>query len=233
MHKEIESNTKVKTQLWKYCESHKHMFSTSNQAQCRHSWLEELRTLQYGQKDQKSTKHVPSTAPRPNVDRLYLPSSEGGKGLPNLEECVSAEKRSLGQYLKMNEDEWLRSAWKEGLIKEDEDLKVYKEKTSKFQMEEWKSKPMQGQFLRQTKELSSNDTWQWLQRGELKKETEGIIMAAQDQSLRTRYIQRAIDGTSISPKCRQCNQKCKSINHIACECPALAQNQYKKRHDSG
>ena len=47
-------------------------------------------------------------------------------------------------------------------------------------MEDWHNKPMHGQFLRQTKDLSSNDTWQWLQRGELKKETEGMIMAAQE-----------------------------------------------------
>ena len=81
----------------------------------------------------------------------------------------------------MNEDEWLRSAWEKGLIKENEDPKVHREKTSKSWMEEWQSKPMHGQFLRQTKDLSSNDTWQWLQRGELKKETEGMIMAAKDQ----------------------------------------------------
>ena len=57
---------------------------------------------------------------------------------------------------------------------------------------------MHAQFLRQASDLSSNDTWQWLQRGELKKETEGMVMAAQDKALRTRYIQRAIDGTNIS-----------------------------------
>ena len=168
---------------------------------------------------------------RSNVDRLYLPRSEGGKGLLSLE-GVNAEKRSLGQYLKMNEDEWLRSVWEEGLIKEDEGPQVYKERTSKSRIDEWQNKPMHGQFLRQTKDLSSNDTWQWLQRGELKKETQGVIMAAQDQALRTRYIQRAIDGTNISPKCRKGNQKDETINHIASECPALAQNQYKKRHDT-
>ena len=70
--------------------------------------------------------------PRSNVDRLYLPCSEGGKGLLSLEKCVIAEKRCLGQYLKMNKDEWLRSAWEEGLIKEDEDPQVYRERTSKF-----------------------------------------------------------------------------------------------------
>ena len=59
-----------------------------------------------------------------------------------------------------------------------------------------------------------------------------MIMAAQDKALRTRYIQGAIDGTNISPRCRKCNQKDEAINHIASECPALAQNQYKKKHDT-
>ena len=138
--------------------------------------------------------------PRSNVGRLYLPHSEGEKGLLSLEECVNAEKRFLEQYLKMNEDEWLRRAWEEGMIKEDEDPKIYREKTSKLRMEEWQSKPMHGQFLRQFKNLFSNDTWQWLQRGEPKKETERMIMAAQVQALRIRYIQKAIDATNISPK---------------------------------
>ena len=118
------------------------------------------------------------------------------------------------------------------MIKEDEYEKEYRERISKSQMEEWQRKPVYGQFLRQTKDLSRNDTYQWLQRGELKKETEGMIMAAQDQALRTRYIQRAIDGTNISPKCGKCNQKGETINHIISEGPALAQNQYKRRHDT-
>ena len=57
-------------------------------------------------------------------------------------------------------------------------------------------------------------------------------MAAQDQAIRTRYMQRTIDGSNISPKCRKCNQKDETINHIASEWPALAQNQYKKRNST-
>ena len=57
-------------------------------------------------------------------------------------------------------------------------------------------------------------------------------MATQGQALRTRNIQRAIDGINISPKCRKCNWKDETINHIASECPILAQNQFKKRHDT-
>ena len=49
----------------------------------------------------------------------------------------------------MNKDEWLRSAWEEGLIKEDEDPQVYRERTSKSRMEDWQNKHGQ----RQTKDL--------------------------------------------------------------------------------
>ncbi|XP_064088536.1 uncharacterized protein LOC135202955 [Macrobrachium nipponense] len=59
-----------------------------------------------------------------------------------------------------------------------------------------------------------------------------MITAAQDQALRTRFVQGTIDGNSISPICRKCNTKNETKNHIASECPALAENQYKKRHDS-
>ena len=77
---------------------------------------------------------------RSNVGRIYLPRSEGGKGILSLEECVNAEKRFLGQYLKMNEDEWLRSAWEEGLIK-DEDPRVYREKTKSHRCKNGKVSP--------------------------------------------------------------------------------------------
>ena len=34
-------------------------------------------------------------------------------------------------------------------------------------------------------ELSSKEAWHWLQRGEMNKEIEEMLMAAQDQALRT------------------------------------------------
>ena len=170
--------------------------------------------------------------PRSNVDRLYIPRKEGGKGLLSIKDTVYTEIRALGQYLKTSEDQWLAKAWEENLIKEDEDPETYKDRIRQKRKEDWRRKVMHGQFTRQTEDISSNDSWQWLQRGELKKETEGMLMAAQDQALRTRYVQRTIDGINISAKCRKCNVKDETINHIVSECSALAQNQYKKRHDA-
>ncbi|XP_068222045.1 uncharacterized protein [Palaemon carinicauda] len=93
-----------------------------------------------------------------------------------------------------------------------------------------------GQHLETSEDKWLKSAWEEglikLLRGELKKETEGIITAAQDQALRTRYVQRTIDRNNISPTCKKCNTKKETINHIASECPVLAQNQYKKRQDS-
>ena len=114
--------------------------------------------------------------------------------MQSVEDCINTERRTLGQYLKHNQDEWLTTAWKEKVIAIDEDPERYRERVANQRKEEWESKQMQGQYLRQTKEISQDGSWQWLKRGELKKETEGMLMAAQDQALRTRYIQNRIDG---------------------------------------
>ena len=171
--------------------------------------------------------------PRSSVARLYLPRKSGGRGMQSIEDCINIEKRALGQYLKHNEDGWLKTAWNEKLIRVDEEPEMYKERVSSQRKEEWENKQMHGQYQRQTREVASEGSWEWLTRGELKKETEGMLMAAQEQALRTRYVQNKIDGQiEISPMCRKCNEKVETINHIISECPALAQREYKGRHDT-
>ena len=66
----------------------------------------------------------------------------------------------------------------------------------------------------------------------LKKETEGLLLAAQDQALRTRRIMKNIDKKDVQDKCRLCGERDETVAHIVSECKQLAQNEYKKcRHD--
>ena len=51
-------------------------------------------------------------------------------------------------------------------------------------------------FLRHTVELADKDQWLWLTAGTLKRETESLIMAAQEQVLGTNLVKAKID----SPK---------------------------------
>ena len=47
--------------------------------------------------------------PRSNVDRLYIPRGEGGRGLLSVEDTVNLAKLRLQEYVKMS-DEMLVSA---------------------------------------------------------------------------------------------------------------------------
>ena len=68
--------------------------------------------------------------------------------------------------------------------------------------------------------------------GGLKKETEGLITAAQDQALRTNVIKAKIEHQSVSALCRMCGKSQETVEHIVCGCSKLAQKNYKKRHDT-
>ena len=65
----------------------------------------------------------------------------------------------------------------------------------------------------------------------MKKETEGLILAAQEQTLRTNSIKHSIDKTSETPLCRLCGDCSETVRHIVSGCKKLAQREYRKRHD--
>ena len=50
----------------------------------------------------------------------------------------------------------------------------------------YKDKALHGMFLVNTIEGKNASTWTWLSQGKFK-ETEGMLMVAQDQALRTRF----------------------------------------------
>ena len=94
------------------------------------------------------------------------------------------------------------------------------------------AKPLHGQFFRSTEKVRDYKSWLWLKNGKLKKETEGLIIAAQDQALRTNSIKNRIDKQQVSPACRLCGERDETVSHIVAECKMLAQKYYKSwRHD--
>ena len=47
--------------------------------------------------------------------------------------------------------------------------------------------------MRRTKEVGNDQCWAWLQNGDLKRETESLIVTAQNQSIRTNLVKVKID----------------------------------------
>ena len=66
----------------------------------------------------------------------------------------------------------------------------------------------------------------------MKKETEGLMVAAQDQSLRTNVWTARIEKANVSPLCRMCGVVEETVFHLVSECNVMAQNGYKGRHDT-
>ena len=91
---------------------------------------------------------------------------------------------------------------------------------------------MHGQYLRQTKEVKSDHCWAWIQNGDLKRETESLIVAAQNQSIRTNLVKAKIDKSQGDFLCRMCRKVDESRDHVVTGCSRLAQREYKRGHDN-
>ena len=64
----------------------------------------------------------------------------------------------------------------------------------------------------------------------LKGETEGLITAAQDQVLNTRYYSKHIIKKGTTDRCIMCQTQPETVDHIISECQAQAADQYLNRH---
>ena len=177
--------------------------------------------------------------PQGDVDRLYISRNQGGRGLQSIEEVVIREQNAMTTFFTETSDAELvilkPHLAKEGLLKgtvikktEDKNNDQEKRKTA------WTGKVMHGQYVRNLQEAGADigETWSWLHQQDLKKETEGLILAAQDQALRFNYIKHRIDKTAASPLCRLCHNRNETTDHVLSCCSKLSQTEYKRRHDN-
>ena len=108
-----------------------------------------------------------------------------------------------------------------------------KKAATKQLLNNWKQKPLHGQFYNRATQadVDKEDTFKWLKSSSLKTETEGFIIAAQDQSLKTKNYTANIMKTEKDSKCRICDQHTETIDHIISGCPILAKKDYLERHN--
>ena len=78
--------------------------------------------------------------------------------------------------------------------------------------------------MRQTTEVRSDQCWVWLQNGDLNRETESVIVTAQNQSIITNLVKAKIDKKQGDSLFRVYRKFDESIDHIVSGCSKLAQN---------
>ena len=130
--------------------------------------------------------------PKSDVDRLYIPRKEGGRGLISIKDCVELAIRGLEVYVHGCEERLIQAARGDKIDGLDAASVLKRSKIEK-RLKDWEEKVLHGQYLRQTEEVRSDQCWAWLQNGGLKRETESLIVAAQNQSIRTNLVKARID----------------------------------------
>ena len=146
--------------------------------------------------------------PSDDVDRLYVSKKEGGRGLASIDDTVDASIQRLEDNTEKRERELITT------IRNDTNNTI-DERMTTTRKQKWEGKQLYGRFKLLINNISHQKTWTWLRKGNLKRETESLLTAAQDNAIRTNHIKARIDKTQQNSKCRLCSD-------IISECSKLA-----------
>lgn len=187
----------------------------------------------------KHRKHHPKSC----VQRLTLPRQEGGRGMIDIHNLHNKQILSLRTYF---HDKSKHSPLHKHIIDLDKKLTPLNLQDKNTQTNEhlitvqqkiaaWADKALHGRHRACLSQqyVDKDKSNEWLKRGELFPESEGFMLAIQDQIIATRNFRKFIikDPNQSTDLCRHCNSASETIQHITGACKALAQTDYKHRHD--
>lgn len=186
------------------------------------------------------TKHR-KLHPKSSTLRTTLPRKEGGRGLIDIQNLHNSQINQLRTYFHRKKS---TSGLHESICLADLDytpLNLANEEMIKSiqgndqKHQEWRSKVLHG---RHPHELDQNNvdidaSNAWLSSGELFPETEGFMIAIQDQVISTKnYLKHIIkDPNTQDDRCRMCGKRPETIQHLTSACEKLAQTEYLQRHN--
>ena len=100
--------------------------------------------------------------PKSNVDRLYIPKKEGGRGLQGGEEAVKLTNLGLENYVRESRERLLTAARSVdiNLIEPIRETTIEAKNQKKEERTiSWEEKMLHGQLVRQTKEVGNQGRW--------------------------------------------------------------------------
>lgn len=177
--------------------------------------------------------------PHASVNRLYMPRHQGGRGLQSIEMAYNKAVMELRKYFHSKTLPFFQ-----GICRKDHNITALNlacrsspphTPTHDSLMEEWHSKPLHGRYPEVLKEKRVNKdlALTYLKSGYLFPETEGRLIAIQDQVVPTRAYMKHIAKKNIpSDRCRKCSQATETIQHITSSCSILAPREYTQRHNA-
>lgn len=181
--------------------------------------------------------------PKSAIERVTLAREVGGRGLIDITYLHNKQLVNLKQFFYHKKNE---SKLHETIIAIDNNftpLNLKNESTESINKKDridektsnWKKKELHGRHPNDLEQLhvDKDASNKWLSLGGLFTETEGFMLAIQDQVITTKNYRKYIvkDRTLDNDLCRKCQSKPETIQHITGACISLTQNDYTHRHN--
>jgi len=180
--------------------------------------------------------------PKSAVERTTLPRQKGGRGLVDIKSMHNGQIRGLRQYFRSKQDQ---SEMHRAIVSADRGhtpLNMCEEQDSDHdegaeeqeKLQAWAQKVMHGRHYHELDQahVDKEASNAWLMHGDLFPETEGFMIAIQDQVVCTRNYRKCIlKDSTVQDVCRRCHQTGETIQHVTAGCSAIVQSDYKQRHD--
>ena len=194
-----------------------------------------------------------------DVDRLYIPRRDGGRGLCSVMDMFYSRIVSLSHHITVSSESNILIAKvtmheQERLLKTARNIcssleipapergtttrsfsRIVKAQFTKKHALAWEQKTMHGYLNRKntsdTDYISSNS---WTKSHKLTSHVEGYLCAIQEQEITTRQLtqKRLRNSDPAAGICRHCHSHPEDISHIVGSCPKLAPTMYLPlRHD--
>ena len=109
--------------------------------------------------------------PRDDVDRLYVSRKEGGRGLASIKDSVDASIQRLEDYIAKHGRGLITA------LRNNTDNTIDDRMTT-TRKQKCEKKQLYGSFKRLINNISHQKTLTWLKKGNLKKETESLLIVA-------------------------------------------------------
>ncbi|KAL0883753.1 hypothetical protein ABMA27_015858 [Loxostege sticticalis] len=159
--------------------------------------------------------------PKSAIERITLPRKEGGRGLIEISQLHKKQiiDKNITPLNLSNE------------ATERSDIAGAKE----AKLKRWREKELHGRHPHDLDQvhIDPEASNKWLESGQLFPESEGFLIAIQDQVISTKNYRKYIlkDRNLRNDLCRKCNNKPETIQHITGACVTLTQNDYTHRHN--
>ena len=183
--------------------------------------------------------------PKADVDHLYVPRKQAGRGLIQLVVAYPVEITKLLENVDRKEDPLMhcqhRHHINSAVLQTARHLKTevqtgrrqIKDSTAEKTKERWWVKRKHGQVpCNLDEKLGDNEqSYRWLKSGDINVETERTLVAAQGHEISTNYFKNKTLKEETDSKCRLCKQHEETIDYLTSGYSILVKNEYLMRHD--